>query len=98
MKESMKVLLTQSPEYIVFSINPDPLQTGQDEVGCEGFQISGGNDQVIKMMSISNLKMSYMDRGSNIYHSFHPIRTSFVAKEIKGKVTLCFYFYFRTYK
>ena len=38
----MKVLLTQSPEYIVFSINPDPLQTSQDEVGCEGFQISGG--------------------------------------------------------
>ena len=34
----MKVLLTQSPEYIVFSINPDPLQTCQDEVGCERFQ------------------------------------------------------------
>ena len=62
----MKALLTQSPEYIVFSINPDPLQTGQDEVGCEGFQISGGKDQRIKMMSIGNLKMSYMDRASNV--------------------------------
>ena len=80
MKESMKVLLTQSPEYIVFSINPDPLQTGQDEVGCEGFQISGGNDQVIKMMSISNLKMSYLDRASNVYQSFHSIHCSLVAK------------------
>ena len=76
----MKALLTQSPEYIVFSINPDPLQTGQDEVGCEGFQISGGNDQVIKMMSISNLKMSYLDRASNVYQSFHSIHCSLVAK------------------
>ena len=54
------------------------------------FRFLGENDQGIKMMSTSNLKMSYMERASDIYQSFHPIHLS--PKKLKETWHLVFTF------
>ena len=89
----MKVLLTQSPEYIVFSINPDPLQTGQDEVGCEGFQISGGERP--KDQDDVDWQFEDVIYGPPMYFRVFTLSAVHLSpKEIKRKVALCFLFYF----